>query len=473
MKRLFGSLILFILGISCLYAQGISYQKSLDDALALAVKNNKPVFILIDLPFPSTLPANLPANIPANAHINFNTTSGLDAKEVVDYYNKKFVNYHVNARDSAGIKIRDQYHLTRYPTYLFLDPKGQLFYKDGMNSRVPEKFMSMAGQALERFASGKTISYYAALDKQGTITQEQLKAYITLREELELYDNAGLADEYVNFLTIKSFDDYSTVLFVLKAGPLAYGKAYNLAYTNKKIIDSIFKTEPANVRSDMVNHTITNTRTEAINKKDVAMAQRAANAASVSWGKNYLQGAKASVSNMLTYYSAVKDTTRYFQQASYFYDTYYLNISADSAKKLQQKALDNVKRSINMPDSVVTHNKDNTTTQVSRIVAVHTGPENSPVASALNAAAWDFYTLGTHNSTYLIKALVWCRRAIELHPVAGYYDTMAHIMYRLNFYDEAILNQNKAIEMASGQFPPPTDLDNLKAELAKMRAHEL
>jgi len=468
MKKLFGSLLLFILSTSCVCAQGINYQKSLDDALALATKNNKPVFIYIHLPMPSAPPPNLPANI----HVNY--TSGLEAKEVADFYNKKFICYQVNPMDSAGIKLRDKYQLNVYPTYIFLDPKGEIFYKDNQFSPVPEKFMSMAGEALGRLASGKTISHYDELDKRSTITGEELKEYITLREDLGLFDNSVLIDKYVNFITINSLNDYNTVLFILKAGPYAFGKAYTLCFTNKKITDSVYKHEPAAVRSAINNHIIVNTRNEAIKTKNALMAQQVANYVRSTWGKNYTEANKASTNQLLVYYWAIKDTARYYQQASFYYDTYYLNISADSARKLQQKTLDNFKKSHNIEDSVITHNKDNTTTQISKTTIVQSGPKNnSVVASALNTAAWDFYILGTHNTNYLIKALVWCRRAIELQPASAYYDTMAHVMYRLDFYDEAVLNQNKAVEMAANESQPKIEQDKLKKELEKIRAHQL
>jgi len=55
----------------------------------------------------------------------------------------------------------------------------------------------MAQEALKHLSSGKNISYYEALDRSGKITHEQLKQYITLREDLGQFDNAALADKYV------------------------------------------------------------------------------------------------------------------------------------------------------------------------------------------------------------------------------------------------------------------------------------
>lgn len=67
-------------------------------------------------------------------------------------------------------------------------------------------------------------------------------------------------------------------------------------------------------------------------------------------------------------------------------------------------------------------------------------------ANELNNAAWKFYEIGTKNLNHLTKAMLWSRRAIELNPIVGYYDTLAHILYRMEYYDEAILPRKKQLK---------------------------
>jgi len=467
MKKIFLAVVLLI-SVCGAFAQGIEYQKSLSDALSQAGKTGKPIFVAI---------THIPVNLPANAtYVN-----GFDNKDVVDFYNKKFICYQVSNTDTAANKMVNRYGITIFPTYIFLDNKGQIVYKVGANETLGRKYLEMGSQALARIASGKTISHYEELNKQGAITADELKEYIILKEELGLFDNSVLIDKYVNFLTIGSLDDYNTVLFILKAGPYAYSKAFNLAYTNKKITDSIYKHEPQAERSAINNHIILNTRNEAIKTKNMQLLQNVASFARGTWGNNYIEANKASTNQMLIYYRAVKDTLRYYPQAAMYYDTYYMNISTDSAKKLQRKTLDDMKNSFKIDGKTPAINNANSninnidkTRTLTGVMTVRTTTTGGDVASTLNNAAYEFYTMGTHNTNYLIKALVWCRRAIELQPIPGYYDTMAHVMYRLNFYDEAILNQNKSIELAAGQLQTsPTELEHLKAELVKMQRHEL
>lgn len=179
---------------------------------------------------------------------------------------------------------------------------------------------------------------------------------------------------------------------------------------------------------------------------------------------------------MIAYYYAVKDTTNYYRQAYYFYDG-YLNISADSAKKLEKITLERIRESLN--DKIKREKSPSKSSQSDSIkqrptIITSSGVTTNSVANELNTAAWDFYLFGTHNINYLFKALLWCRRSIELQPVFYSYDTMAHVMYRLNFYDEAVLNQQKAINMAmTTTNVAPKEIETLKTELSKMKERKL
>jgi hypothetical protein len=100
--------------------------------------------------------------------------------------------------------------------------------------------------------------------------------------------------------------------------------------------------------------------------------------------------------------------------------------------------------------------------------------QSGDVANALNNAAYSFYTLGTTNFNYLVKALTWARRSVELNPTPENYDTLAHIMYRLKFYEDAVVTQATAIELAkAAAISPPNRMANLQKELDKMKTRKL
>jgi len=461
-------LILAIAQINDLFGQGIHYQKTFAETLDLASKKHQPIFIFLTAKS---------LHIPDSVHVLLN---GFESKKAVSYYNANFINYTVDLLDTAGLKIRNKFSADIFPAYIFLDSRGQIVYKAGGIYKSADKYIGFAKTALQRIKSGNTITHFEQLDKEGKLTTAvQIKEFINLRREINLPDDQILLDRYVANLAVKDLDDYNTILYILQAGPIAYGKTYNLIFANRKLIDSIFKKEPLATRTAINTRIITNTRNLAIKNKDAVMAQSSANYARATWNTDYKKAYKTYSAEMLIYYRAVKDTLNFFNMAGNYYDQYYLNISADSARKLSVYSPER----INLSQKTLAPEKDNSaviskpngvvTTKHTNVVVTTHVIKASPyltVATALNNVAWDFYVLGTHNRTHLLKALMWSKRAIELDPHYAFYDTMAHIMYRLNFLDEAFFNQQRAIDIAmAAPETPQTEVAHLKDELKKMK----
>ena len=473
MKRFIVALLLLAAGLQA-HSQ-INYYSNFKTALAKAKKANKPLFVLIGPPEILNNPSNLP-------HFK----SGLNEPEAVSFYNKKFINLKLSLADSAYADFRNHYpvQLDTYPSYLFFDKDGGLVFKGlSINTPTSKRYIDMAKEALAAVSSNKTISYYEKLRKQGKLDNQGFKNYITLKQSLGLYDNATLIDEYINTLSIASLSNYDEVLFIMKAGPVVYGKAYNLGYTNKNIIDSVYKHEPLTVRQQINKHILENSRKEAIRTKNATMANQIANFTRSSWTTNYKAAAQWSTWEMVNYYQQVKDTSNYYYQASFYYNTYYMRMPPDSINKLKERSLEALRKA-NMekikllnPGIKLSSGQTDTGNSKNRITTsfATVGPATNDISSTLNNAAYTFYTMGTRNPTHLTQALLWCRRAIALSPnVHAYYDTMAHILYRLNFYDEAVLNQNKAIEIAKKEtYLQASYVQTLQKELTKMQQRSL
>jgi hypothetical protein len=438
----------------------INYQKDLNGALKKASETKQPLFI----------------NIGATKKLP--NKSGIDNPDVVQFYNKNFVNYAVSLPNAEALSFMRKYQLKIFPAYLYLDQNGVLIVKGARSSSASKLYLDLANQALNKLSSNSSLGDYEAKYKAGALSKDFLKEYIILRQQLGMYDNAKLIDEYVNFLTVASFNDYDEVLFILNAGPFTNGKAYKLSFTNPKIRDSIYKTRPSREKAEINKRIIQNTQNEAIATKNPTTAYSLSNFARGSWGKNYAAGNKQSTYLMLDYYKAVKDTANFYRQAQYYYDEYYMKISPDSIKKLAKKEQD-IKDSLTASIKKYMLARKNVEAKSSGPITKYTYSKISAsgtinnVAKTLNNASWDYYILGTRNSTHLTKALLWSKRAIEIAPIPEYYDTMAHIFYRMQLYDEALLNQNKAIEMLSRQKNSNDRLSTLKAEAEKMKQRKL
>jgi hypothetical protein len=463
MKKLI-LLLLPVFLLQPLFGQKIHYEKSFQIALAKASAQNKPVFLQISAP--------KPPNVPKPSFVNFE--SGLEDKNVATKYNNSFINYQVAVTDTAANQFRKKYQIPLYPAYFFLDKNNNLIYRDDKNSSTGKKYLDMADAALKQFSTGKNLSNYDETYKKGKLDAAFLKEYISKREQLGIYDNAKLIDQYVEYLPVSALNDYQTVLFILKAGPYAFGKTAMLASTNKQVYDSIYKTEPLADRVAINNRSINNTYKEAVNTKNAALAQQAANYSRNTHSKDYRQATIASTKLLLQYYTAVKDTANYLRQATYFYDNYYMNISADSAKKLElAKSTAQLNMLNNGKKVFFTDNMKKTTPENTRKDTVivregfFTATPAFDVANELNNAAYSFYSTGTTNPNYLSKAIIWSRRSILFNPIFAYYDTLAHLLYRYNFYAEAEVNQNLAVELAKKN--APIEAERMKKELEKIK----
>jgi hypothetical protein len=213
----------------------------------------------------------------------------------------------------------------------------------------------------------------------------------------------------------------------------------------------------------MNNATITNTMNSAIAGKSFARAIAAANFTRSSWSNNPIEGQKNWYLKILQYYLGVKDTTAYLRQASEFYEQYYMRLTVDSVRKKDSLNYINARNNareisrMNINDSTVRRS-------FSFIYA------KDKYATELNNAAWIFYQMAVNKNDYLLKAMLWSRRSLELSANPAFYDTYAHLLYRLKFFDEAESMQRKAIESGKAG---KIDIRRFQEEYEKIRKKTL
>jgi len=465
--------LLLILAILCTvfysFAQKLNTTNTFNKALTQAIEKNKPILLIVAVP-------RLTNPVITNG-VNVKYTGALENKEVIEKINETFVVYRTVMTDTAVRSILSRSSVTSFPAYVFLRPDKNVFYKDFGNFSQNSRYFSMIDSALNAYKL-KPISELENEYNANKEDIELLKKLIDARKKTGINNNAELIEQYVNKLKIGDFNDYKTVLYILEAGPYTNGNAYKYSHSNQKIIDSIYKKEPLQKRMSFNNFMINNTMNDAIKGKNFIMAQSAANFTRNTWNRDYQKGAKAYDSQLMRYYLGVKDTAQYLQTATYHYDNFYMRIGADSIKKiearereaLQKRDLSNIiDRKIvskERMDSLMKLDGKQKITQT----FVTVGSTSSNFANELNNAAWTFYQTGTRNLNYLTKAMLWSRRSIELNPIGGYYDTLAHLLYRLGYFEEAIKTQEDAIEKSKLQGMNPV---NLQAELKKMKARQI
>lgn len=441
MKKHLPIFFFFFFTISACFSQKIDYEKTFSIAKEKSIQQNKVLFLNIVLSPTIALSANI---------------KDITIKEVVEKYNEDFINYKGDQSMPEMREIISKYRVTIFPALIFFDSKGSLLYQSYGTSTTADKYLILA-KTVNNLSKEKSLKDYDLEYKNGAYDKEFLKNYIDRRVKAGITNNWILADKYVDFLKVSELEQYNEVLFILNCGPLAYGKAYKLATLNSKLIDSIYKTEPENICVAFNNRIINNTMAYAISSKSLPWANAASNFTRVSWGKNYLEAQKASSLKMIQYYLAIKDTTNYLRQAIYFYDQNYMRLTKDSIEKKNSREFEIAKANA---EEIAKKNQSKTTSFIT------TKTNFDDIGIQLNNAAFQFYLTGTKNPTYINKAVEWSKRSIEINPIYGFYDTLAHLLYRLDYFAEAEFNQQKAIDLAKSK---SIDIKNLKEELFKMK----
>lgn len=471
MKKVLMLCFLIVFNLIKGYSQELMLAKTLALAFKEAEEVNKPVLLFID--FDRSM-INKPENLPAGTKISY--ASGIDDQEVIDKINKNFIVYKTLINDTSIRSIIRSAGINSFPSYVFLNSKKDIIYKDYGNSSSKTKYLMMVDNAVLA-SKEKPISELEKEFNADKFNNNVLKQLIDKRKKLGIVNNADLIEQYASNLKIGDFKDYQTVLYILEAGPYADGAAYKLTRSEPKIIDSIYKTEIPQKRAAFNNATISNTMIDAAKNKNIKKAYAGANFARSTWTNDYRSGDKTYNNQMLWYFNSVKDTANYIKTASYFYDNYYMNISADSIKKIEAKNVEQMNKNLTPHNTskIVSKEKLDSLTKVSKVKiitqsVVTVSPSSNNYASELNNAAWKFYEIGTKNINHLSKAMIWSRRSIELHPISGYYDTLAHILYRMGYFEEAIKTQEEAIKRSNIEGRNATQLQN---ELKKMKSKSI
>jgi len=98
------------------------------EALKLAKAENKPIFLDISTSWCGWC-KRMKSKVFTNA-------------DVANYYNSNFINVSVDAEKGEGIKLKNKYGVTGYPTFVFIKPDGSLAKKHA-GYRSPEKFIQL------------------------------------------------------------------------------------------------------------------------------------------------------------------------------------------------------------------------------------------------------------------------------------------------------------------------------------------
>lgn len=115
---------------------GIEFHSgSWEDALLKAATEGKPVFLDISASWCG--PCKM---LKTNTFTN---------KQVGEYFNTNFINVAVDGEKGEGVDLAGKYHISGYPTMLFLDSEGEVISRI-MGYRDPEGLLELGKQISSR-----------------------------------------------------------------------------------------------------------------------------------------------------------------------------------------------------------------------------------------------------------------------------------------------------------------------------------
>lgn len=111
------------------------HQGTWDEALALAKKENKLIFLDIYATWCGHC-----KKIKRTTFVN---------EDVAKHYNQTFVNVSFDGEQEIGAELRKKYALRGYPALLFIDSEGKIVYQE-KGYKSPEEFLAIAKTATSK-----------------------------------------------------------------------------------------------------------------------------------------------------------------------------------------------------------------------------------------------------------------------------------------------------------------------------------
>lgn len=291
-----------------------------------------------------------------------------------------------------------------------------------------------------------------------TKTPELIRKYINLSKEFDR--NADYAvEEYFGQLPIDSIYNKSIIRLILEQGLPLNSHASQLVRSNNSShdIDSIWNTLAYNMRVEINRKTISSTEAIAIRTKDAILANKLSNFIANSYSRDFKKGNFYSIKMLLNFYKSIKDSTQYLRLSNnYIYSL--MNVSNDTLIKWDLK-----EQQLSAPSNG----------GVGRYSKL-----SCEYASQLNNIAWSYYEMTTDLES-LAKALKWANRALVINtevckPLnkdnSVFLDTYAHLVYKMNQFEEAISWEKKAIDARKNA---GLSSNMLEKELEKMQTRSI
>ena len=383
---------------------------------------------------------------------------GLNSTQLKEKYAVNFICTKVKEGDVLYPSVLAKLEVKDIMGSFFFDADGNVLLKQTSTTSNSLTYIEWADKAISN--GGKMGDFQALMVayQAGDKSPVFLEKYIRALRDLDK-DSDAVMEEFVGKMTIDSLRTDRLIKFVKEQGLSLNSPSYLAIHSlnNRNKTDSIWCTLPLQKRININNRISARTFSEAVRKKDRALANRISQFTRNTYNNNNQKGYYAGQQVMMRFYKAIRDTAALLTETEYFASTLMFQ-KIDSLK-----AWDDRERK-----ELFKNQEPETKFRVT----------DSQYAVELNNAVWDYYLM-TNDSLKLRNALKWSAHSMAMYKAltiskitenGGFMDTYAHILYKTKQYDEAIEWETKAIDAQKAAEQPTT---NFEKEREKMKARKL
>lgn len=418
MKKLF---IFFSLSFAPLIsqAQEINFDKGTwQDVLAKAKTQNKPIFIDF-----------------------FTTWCGpcklLDQKvyakpEVIQKMNANFINVKIDAEKGEGPDLARRFEVSAYPFLVWADKNQNILLTDAGYMPVNE-FLKSVDNALNQYKEGR-LEDYESQYRAGKRDAVFMADFINKRHAIVM-DNRELVEQYLLTIPVNEQTSEKTLKLLAENAFTLNGKSIEILKNQ-----SAFK--KYNISTlETVSSTMMEYFRNALRTKNLDLLERLA---SHNLQLNPVEAGRQNERYRMEFYKSTNNTPKYLETAQNLADKFLMNISQDELKKQNQAHF----QEFIMPYR--TGKQDSVKIGKVRFDAMkqlHSRYASINFASDLDGLAEEFYR-NVNDKAVLQKAVIWIKRANEIDETPDYWNTYAHLLYKIGIKSEAITAEEKALNLA-------------------------
>lgn len=407
--------VLFLIFFSVNAQTGFLERVDYDSIRTVANTQNKLMFLLVHEQNENFEPLKASVSKKGRAYINENFVSGIVQVK----------------RENFQHSLRKAFYLTS-PVYLFADSEGYPILRYNRPIKDEKVLLQLADSA-HTLAKGETLGKLVRQYQKGMRSRALLTKLLTQYQFFNYYADQRILGDYLSQLTVQELNNFETVVFLMKSGPVYNENIYRLSRTNAKMVDSLYATLPLPTRIDINSRIIQQTFRQSLETSNFYLAQELQQFVRGTWSPNYLRAEISSAFYPMEYKRLMKDSLGYVAMARNYYNVNYYRVAPDSLARVDY-AVDQ-KIAVSRYQGQLKRVEEETFKKGFEKYQTKYMREQ---AQYLSYGARQILAFAPNNTDALFDAIRWQQKAIEQEPERGlYHHTLAMLLYKVGFSAQA------------------------------------